>query len=110
MTQENTAEPIDELSHEHASELNGYMPDPEVRRSRLNELRQQYASSPYALEDIDIYDHYSPYGVKRQELVDMFRLDRNADARLIMDWFSKNYPLHHPQAIIESNGTTTKTD
>ena len=82
------------LSDEHMSELNGFCTVPqELRQARYAALREQYSDKPYALEQIDVFDASSPYGIARQEYVDAIKSGNTERERELVAWFGEHYPL-----------------
>ena len=92
------SEPPAGLSPEHQTELNGFgtVPD-EVRRERYAALRQEYSDNALALEQIDVFDSTSPYGVARREYrIAILNGDNLRQTELDL-WFKDNYPLTEAQ-------------
>jgi hypothetical protein len=89
------------LSDEHMTELNrlGGVPD-EVRGPIYERRRADYANRPYALEQIDIFDSSSPYGVALNLYKDTLKGDDTHGQEILIAWFAENYPL------IEEFGST----
>jgi len=76
------------LSPRHHSELN----HPNVTRKRLKELRRQYRCDAEALEQIDIYDGDSGYGVKIHEIRAAYKAKDELRIARLEAWFRKHYP------------------
>ena len=79
----------DGLSREHHSELNRVL---DVEPSRYDELRTLYKDDPVALQQIDVYDTSSPYGLKLQQFIEACKTNNEPLIRELERWFAENYP------------------
>ncbi|MBI2579839.1 MAG: hypothetical protein HYW27_02975 [Candidatus Aenigmarchaeota archaeon] len=79
---------------EDHSELNGiHLKPEEFRARRFAYMRELYKGDPRALQQIDIYDNSSPYGLHRRILVKALK-DRDEETeRNELAWFREHYPL-----------------
>jgi hypothetical protein len=77
------------LSRQHHSELNAVY---NVKPGRYDELRQQYAQDPVALQQIDVYDGSTLYHVKLNEYANALKSKDFATEKKLEQWFKDHYP------------------
>jgi hypothetical protein len=72
---------------------NEYPGGKKAKEKRIEELKQRYKDDPKALEQIDIYDHNSPYRIKFTMFRDALLSGDTYTETELRTWFRTNYPL-----------------
>jgi hypothetical protein len=81
------------LSYEHYIRLTSGALVGEERKKAYAQCRELYADDPLALEEIDIIDGESPFGLHMEKLKDAFRSGDSLAEAVEMESLAEHYPL-----------------
>jgi len=64
--------------------------------NRIAELRLVYSHNPIALQQLDVYDQYSPYHIKFREYLTALKAGDLGKMTELEGWFEEHYPNIKP--------------